>query len=349
MEIKIGKKFIGDNHTVFIIAELSGNHHKDYDKAIELIDAAVEAGVDAVKIQTYTPDTITIDSEKEYFQIKVNEAWQGQTLYNLYKKIYTPWEWQPKLKEYAESKGVMLFSTPFDPTAVDFLEKMNVEMYKIASFEVVDIPLLKRIGQTKKSVIISRGMASEEEIKLAIDTLKKAGAKDIVVLHCISSYPAKLDEMNLSTIADIRERFRVISGLSDHSLETEIPKLAVAAGARVIEKHLIISRDEGGPDAAFSLEPNEFKKMVKEIRKAETALGQPSYGAGVNESENVIFRKSLFVTEDIKKGEKLTKKNTRSIRPGHGLAPKHYDEVMGKEVTQDIERGTPLSWNLIEK
>jgi len=349
MEIKIDKKYIGDNHPVFIIAELSGNHNNDYYKAIELIDIAVDAGVDAIKIQTYTPDTITIDCDNEYFQVNVNDAWKGQTLYNLYQKAYTPWEWQPKLKKYAESKGVMLFSTPFDTTAVDFLEKMNVEMYKVASFEVVDIPLLKRIGQTKKPVIMSRGMASEEEIKLAIDTLKKAGSKEIVILHCISSYPAEPEEMNLATIYDIVDKYKLISGLSDHSLGIVAPVVAVALGAKVIEKHLTIKRSYGGPDAAFSLEPTEFKEMVKSIRVAEKAIGKPTYGVGKKEKNSIVFRKSLFFVKDIKKGEKITNKNVRSIRPGHGLAPRYYDKVMGKITTKDIERGTPLSWEIIEK
>lgn len=343
-----GERAIGPGQPIFIIAEMSGNHNQDIERAYKIIDAAAEAGVDAVKLQTYTADTMTIDCDNEYFQVKVNDAWKGQTLYSLYKKAYTPWEWQPKLKEYGESKGLVVFSTPFDNTAVDFLEKMNVALYKVASFEVVDIPLLKRIGQTKKPVIMSRGMASQEEIETAIMTLKKNGSPQVAVLHCVSSYPAKPEEMNLATVSDLAKKFDVIAGLSDHSLGTTVSIASTALGGCIIEKHLTLSRAEGGPDAGFSLEPDELKELVKSVRIVEKAIGEPSYGAGKNESENVIFRKSLFVVEDIKKGEKLTPKNIRSIRPGHGLAPKHYDKVIGKIAAKNIKRGTPLSWQLIK-
>ncbi len=275
-----GEIIIGPGHPVFIIAELSGNHHHNFDKTMKLIDVAAEAGVDAVKLQTYTPDTITINCDKEPFQIKVNDAWKGQTLHSLYEKCYTPWEWQPKLKEYGESKGLVVFSTPFDNTAVDFLEEMNVDLYKVASFEVVDIPLLKRIGKTKKPVIMSRGMASIEELDLAIRTLKQSGAPEVAVLHCISSYPAKAEEMNLSTIPELRDRFKVIAGLSDHSLGITASVASVALGGKIIEKHIIMSREEGGPDAGFSLEPEEFKQLVRTIRETEKAIGKPSYGYG---------------------------------------------------------------------
>ena len=312
MEIKIGERKIGQGHPVFIVAEMSGNHLQSYERALKIIDAASEAGADAVKLQTYTPDTITIDSDKEYFQIKVNDAWKNQTLYELYGKAYIPWDWQPKLKKYAESKRLILFSTPFDNTAVDFLEKMDVEVYKVASFEVIDIPLLKRIGQTKKPVIMSRGMASIEEIRLAISTLKKFGCSEIALLHCVSSYPAKAEEMNLTTIPDIAERFGTVAGLSDHTFSITTAVTSVALGVRIIEKHLTLSRADGGPDAVFSLEPDEFKQLVSSVREAEKALGKPSYGAGIGESENKIFRKSLFVVKDIKKGEKFTPENIRS-------------------------------------
>lgn len=342
-----GLRLIGPNNPVFIVAEMSGNHNQLYEKALKIIDVAIEAGVDAIKLQTYTPDTITIDSDKDYFQVKVNNAWTGQTLYQLYQKAYTPWDWQPKLKKYAESKGVLLFSTPFDNRAVDFLEKMNVVLYKVASFEVVDIPLLKRIGQTKKPVIMSRGMASVEEIELAIKTLKDAGCPDIVILHCVSSYPAEPEEMNLSTIMDMSKRFKVVTGLSDHTLGITVPITSMALGASLIEKHLTLSRADEGPDAGFSLEPNELKELVKSVREAEKAIGKPSYDVGNKESENIVFRKSLFVVKDIKKGEKLSPENIRSIRPGHGLPPKYYEEVIGKIAAKDIERETPLSWDLI--
>lgn len=346
MEMTIGKRKIGEGHPVFIVAEMSGNHNQSFERARQIIDVAITAGVDAIKLQTYTADTITIDSDKEYFQIKSGE-WKGQSLYQLYKQAYTPWEWQPKLKDYAESRGVLLFSTPFDPTAVDFLEKMNVEAYKVASFEVVDIPLLKKIGQTKKPVIMSRGMASIEELEFAIKTLKENGTSEIAILQCVSAYPAKPEEMNLATIPDLAKRFGVVAGLSDHTLGIVVPVTSVALGAKIIEKHFTLSRADGGPDAEFSLEPEEMKLLVTSVREAEKAIGKPSYGAGIGESENVIYRKSLFVVKDVKKGEKFTPQNVRSIRPCYGLAPRYYEDVFGKMASQDIERGTPLSWEMI--
>lgn len=342
-------KEIGPGHPVFIIAEMSANHGHDIKKAYKIIDAAAKAGVDAIKLQTYTPDTITINSDKKYFQVKVNDAWKGQTLYSLYSKAYTPWEWQPKLKKYAESKRLVCFSTPFDNTSVDFLEKMGVPLYKIASFEVVDIPLLKKVGQTKKPVIISRGMSSLPELKLAIKTLKKNGCPSVAILHCISSYPAEYKEMNLRTIPDLSKKFKTVVGISDHSPGIAVPISSVALGASIIEKHIILSRKDGGPDAAFSLESHEFKELVDSVRNAESALGNPSYGTGMKESENVVFRKSLFVIENIKKGQKLTTQNIRSIRPGHGLEPKYYDKVIGKLAKINLERGTPLRRKHIER
>ena len=344
-----GKREIGPGQPVFIIAEMSCNHHQSYETAVKIIDAAAQAGVDAVKLQTYTPNTTTIDSDKEYFQIKVNEAWQGQTLHQLYQQAYTPWDWHGKLKDYAESKGLVLFSFPLDVTAVDFLETLKVDLYKVGSFEVVDIPLLKRIGQTKKPVIISRGMASLEELELAIKTLKDNGCPQVAILHCISAYPAKPADMNLLMIPDIAKRFKTVVGLSDHCLGKSAAVAAFALGASIVEKHFILSRAEGGPDAAYSLEPAEFKDLVLSIRDAEVALGQVQYGAGLKEAENIIFRKSLFVVEDVKKGEKFTPKNVRSIRPGHGLEPKYYDQVIGQTAAADISRATPLSWSLIAK
>lgn len=344
-----GERKIGPDQPVFIIAEISGNHNQSYKRAVKIIDAAIEAGIDAIKLQTYTPDTITIDCDKEPFQVKVNKAWAGQTLYSLYKKAYTPWEWQPKLKKYAEEKGVLVFSTPFDNTAVDFLEKMNVALYKVASFEVVDIPLLKRIGQTKKPVIMSRGMASIKELELAIKTLKDNGTPQIAVLHCVSSYPAKPEQMNLATIPDLAKRFNAVVGLSDHTLGITIPITSVALGACIIEKHFTLSRSDGGPDAGFSLEPDELKQLVKSVREAEKAIGKPNYASDRKEAENIVFRKSLFIVKDIKKGEKFNSENVRSIRPGYGLPSKHYDEIIGKTAGQEIERGTPLSWQLINK
>lgn len=342
-----GVRFIGNGHPVFIVAEISGNHNQDINNAFRIMDAAAASGSDAVKLQTYTPDTITIDSNKDYFKIK-GGPWDGKNLYELYGEAYTPWDWHPKLKEYAEKLGLVFFSSPFDNTSVDFLEELNVPIYKIASFEVVDIPLLKKVGSTKKPVIMSSGMASSEEIKLALETLKKAGTPHVAVLHCISSYPTKPEDMNLSTIPDLQKRYNVVTGLSDHSLSSMASEMAVSLGAKIIEKHLTLRRSDGGPDAGFSLEPEEFKNLVSSIRQAEKALGSVLDGPGTAEVGSVIFRKSLFAVQDIKKGEKLTKENVRSIRPGHGLPPKFYDEILNKKAKTDIEKGTPLSWDLTD-
>jgi len=343
-----GTRKIGPGYPVFIIAEMSGNHNHNFKKALKIIDAAAKAGVDAIKLQTYTADTITIDCDNRYFQVKVNKAWKGQTLYSLYKKAYTPWEWQPKLKKYAESKGLICFSTPFDPTAVDFLEKMDVSLYKVASFEVIDIPLLEQMGKTKKPVIMSRGMASLAELKLAIKTLKNNGTPSIAILHCISSYPAAYEEMHLKTIPDIAKKFRTTVGLSDHSLGSTASVTAVALGASVIERHITLSRKDGGPDASFSLEPGEFRELVQSIRKTEKTLGEPRHGAGLIESGSIVFRKSIFAVKDIKKGEKFTTQNIRVIRPGYGLAPRYLDKVLNKKSKNFIFAGTPLKLNLID-
>lgn len=347
--MKIGNKEIGEGKPVFIIAEMSGNHNQNYETAEKIVRAACEAGADAIKLQTYTPDTMTIDCDKKWFQVEVNEAWQGRTLYDLYKIAYTPWEWQPKLQKVAAEYNIPLFSSAFDETAVDFLEKMNVPVYKVASFEVGDLELLKKIASTKKPVIMSRGMASLEEIQLAYKTLKENGCPEVVILHCVSAYPAPAEEMNLATIKDIKEKLNIPAGLSDHSFGTEAAIAAVIMGAQVIEKHFTIDRKAGGVDAAFSLEPAEFKEMVRQVRSVEKAIGKPNYVSGKKESENVVFKRSLFIIKDTKAGEILSKENVRCIRPGNGLAPKHLNEVLGKKAKQDIERGTPLSWELIEK
>lgn len=347
IKTKKGERLIGPGQPVFVVAEMSGNHNQDIRRAYKIIDAAAEAGADAIKLQTYTADTITLDCDNEYFQVKVNDSWKGQTLHSLYEKAYTPWDWQPKLKEYGESKGLVVFSTPFDDTAVDFLEKMRVPIYKVASFEVVDIPLLEKIGKTKKPVIISRGMSSSEEIRLAIKTLKKSGAPQVAVLHCVSSYPARPEEMNLATVPDISKKFGIVSGLSDHSLGKEVSLGAVALGACIIEKHLTLSRKDGGPDAQFSLEPQELKELIAALRNVQKAVGKADYSMGKGEKENIIFRKSLFVAKDIKKGERFTKENIRSVRPGYGLAPKFYNKIIGLTAAKNIKKGTPLNWNLI--
>ena len=343
----VSNRKIGAGQPVFIIAELSGNHKQDINRAYKLIDAAATAGVDAVKLQTYTPDTLTIDSDKKWFRIGKANSWAGQTLYELYKTAYTPWDWHPKLFAYARKKGLLIFSTPFDVTAVDFLEKLNPPLYKIASFESNDLELLKRIGRTKKPVLMSRGLASTSDVQLGVKVLKNSGCPHIVVLHCISSYPATLEQMNIATIPDIARRFKVLAGLSDHSLGLTASITAVALGAKVIEKHLTLNRNEGGPDWSFSLEPREFKELVKTIREVECALGKPTYQPDKRESENIVFRRSLFVVANIKKREKLTRKNIRCIRPGYGLSPKFLEKVIGKIAKTDIGRGTPLAWKLI--
>lgn len=370
-EIKIGNKKIGDNHPCFIVAELSGNHHQKFDEAVALIKAAAEAGADAVKLQIYTPDTMTIDSDKEWFVVGGEDnpdVWKGKTLYQLYQEAYTPWEWQPKLKEIAENLGLILFSTPFDETAVDFLEKMNAPCYKVASYEATDIPLLKRIAKTGKPVIISVGLAVLNEVELAVETLRKNGARDIAVLHCVTTYSEspEFGDMNLNTIIDIRERFGVVSGFSENNGEIDVSVTAATLGASIIEKHFIFRRSDGGPDANFSIEPAEFKQMATLIRRAEKEgaeavlrdlvskkdveriMGKVHYGpANEGERYNKRFRRSLFVVKDMKKGESFTYENLRVIRPEVGLSPKHLDEVLGKEASKDIERASPLSWDLV--
>ncbi len=343
-----GIRKIGPKAPVFIIAEISGNHNHSIKRAYKIIDAAAKAKVDAVKLQTYTADTLTIDCDNKYFQIRTNKAWKGQTLHSLYQKAYTPWEWQPKLKKYAESKGLLCFSTPFDETAVDFLEKMDVQLYKIASFEIIDIPLLEKIGKTRKPVIMSRGMASIPEINLALNTLRINGCPQIALLHCVSAYPAKSEEMNLLTIPDIQKRFNVITGLSDHTLGINAAIASVSLGASIIEKHVTLCHADGGPDAGFSLEPGELKKMVDGIQDVEKSLGKPSYKVGSDESQNIVFRRSLFAVKDIEKGAKITRDNVRSIRPGHGLAPKYLSTIINKKSIRKIKRGTPLTRDLIK-
>ncbi|MBI2075740.1 MAG: pseudaminic acid synthase [Candidatus Aenigmarchaeota archaeon] len=353
-KIKIGKRLIGDGEPCFIVAEVSANHQQKFDQAVAIIKAAAEAGADAVKLQTFTPDTITIDSDKKWFWVggKDNpDIWKGKTFYDLYKDAYTPWEWHAELKDLAESRGMAFFSTPLDHTAVDFLERLKVPCYKIASYEATDIPLLKKVASTKKPVIISVGFATLEEIELSISTLKKYGAGDIVVLQCTTSYSdrPKAEATNLRTMADIRERFNVLSGFSDNMGGIEVPALAAAMGAVVIEKHIVVEHDSKILDDRFSLDKASFKKMIERIRWQEAVLGKVKYGPQTEaEKYNRQFRRSLFAVKDIKKGEKFTEENVRSIRPAYGLETKFFDAVLGKKASKDIERGTPLSWNLIE-
>ena len=347
--ITISGRYIGKGEPVYIIAELSANHNQDFNEALRLIQAAHDAGADAIKLQTYTADTITIQSDLPPFRIGGGTLWDGRNLYDLYGEGYTPWEWQPKLKHAAEDLGMHLFSSPFDPTAVDFLEQMNVPAYKVASFEIVDLPLIQKIARTGKPMIISTGMATLGEIEESVTAARDAGATEIALLKCTSGYPAHPEEMNLHTIPHLAAAFGVPVGLSDHTLGIAVPVAAVALGASIIEKHVTLSRAVPGPDSAFSLEPHEFKAMVEAIRTVERALGHMHYGVSEREAASRVFRRSLFVVGDIKAGEVFTEANVRSIRPGHGLAPKHLPEVLGRRATHDIERGTPLSWKMVER
>lgn len=344
---KIKSKLISEKQSIFIIAEMSANHLQKFDNAVKIIKAAKEAGADAIKLQTYTPDTITIDCNNEYFQIKQGTLWDGQSLYELYKKAYTPWEWQPKLKEIAESEGLICFSSVFDKTSVDFLEKINVPAYKIASFEITDIPLIEYVASKGKPVIISTGIATLSDIEEALNACKRMGNKQIALLKCVSAYPTPLEDVNLRTIPNLADTFKTVVGLSDHSLGISVPIASVALGACIIEKHLTLDRKLGGPDAAFSLEPDEFKVMVKSVREAEKALGEVSYDLTKKMKKSREFSRSLFVVKNIKAGEVFTEENLRSIRPGYGLAPKYLKDILGKRATQDIEKGTPLSWELV--
>ena len=348
MEVNIAERKIGKNYPVFIVAELSANHLQKFDHAVKLIKAAKDAGADAVKLQTYTPDTITIDCDNEYFQIKQGTIWDGKTLYELYKEAYTPWEWQPELKEIAEELGLIFFSTPFDKTAVDFLEEINIPCYKIASFEITDIPLIEYVASKGKPVIISTGIATLTDIQEAVNACKRMGNSQIALLKCTSAYPAPLEEVNLKTIPDMAEKFKIVIGLSDHTLEISVPVASVALGAKIIEKHFTLSRSLGGPDAAFSLEPEEFKAMVKAVREVEKALGDVCYELTEKMRKNRQFSRSLFIINNIKAGEVFTEKNVRSIRPGYGLHPRYLKKILGRRATQDIERGTPLEWSLME-
>lgn len=347
-EITIGNRKIGDGCPAYIIAEMSANHAGSIERAKEIIRAAKEAGADCVKIQTYTPDTMTINCHNEYFQIDKG-LWEGDNLYSLYQKAYTPWEWQKELKEEAEKVGIDFFSTPFDKTSVDFLEGIGVDFYKIASFELVDIPLLEYVASKGKPMIISTGMGSIEEINDAIKAIESQGNCQYAFLKCSSAYPAISEEMNLATIVDMKERFKVPIGLSDHSLGSLGAVAAVAMGACIIEKHFCISREIENPDAAFSMTKDEFQQMVKDIRDVERARGVVQYGITKQEMENRIFRRSLFVVEDMKAGEIINEYNTKVIRPGYGMKPKHYKHIMGKKVIGDIKRGTPLSYKFLEE
>ncbi|MEI6655145.1 MAG: pseudaminic acid synthase [Verrucomicrobiota bacterium] len=344
----INQRSIGFGEPGYIIAEMSANHGQSFDKAVELVRAAKATGADAIKLQTYTPDTLTIDSHRPEFLIGKGSIWEGRNLYELYAEAYTPWEWQPKLQAVAEELGMDCFSTPFDDTAVDFLEGMNVRAHKVASFELVDTCLLRKVASTGKPVIMSTGMATLAEIDEAVRTLRNAGCTQLALLKCTSAYPSLPEDMDLRTIPHLAEAFGVPVGLSDHTLGIAVPVAAAALGACIIEKHLTLRRSDGGPDAAFSLEPTEFKAMVDAVRIAEKALGRVNYDVTEREFASRAFRRSLFVVEEIKAGEAFTSNNVRSIRPGHGLLPKHLPEVLGRCAAQAIARGTPLAWHLVQ-
>lgn len=345
--IQIGDRRIGPGEPCYIIAEMSANHGHDLDQALAIVHAAKEAGADAVKLQTYTPDTLTIDCDAHCFQIGKGTIWEGRNLYKLYAEAYTPWDWQPKLKAAAESLGMDCFSTPFDSTSVDFLETMGVKCHKIASFEIVDLPLIRKVAATGKPIIMSTGMATLAEIEEAVDTARAAGCTQLALLKCNSGYPAPPEDMNLRTIPHLAAAFGVVAGLSDHTLEVAVPVAAVAMGACIIEKHFTLSRAEAGPDSAFSLEPQEFRTMVQAVRVTEKALGTVRYATSAKEAASRIFRKSLFVVEDVAVGEPFTARNVRCIRPGHGLHPRHLDAVLRGRAARAIGRGTPLSMDLV--
>jgi N-acetylneuraminate synthase len=347
--ITIGKHSIGPGHPVYVIAELSANHNQSFERAVQIVHAAKDAGADAVKLQTYTADTITIPSERECFQIRGGTLWDGRTLYDLYREAYTPWDWQPRLKKICDDLGMDLFSSAFDASSVDFLEKMGVPAHKIASPELVDLPLIQKMAGTGKPLILSTGMASIEEIEEAIHTAKAAGASGIALLRCTSAYPAPAEEMNLRSIPDMSRRFGFPVGLSDHTPGITASVAAVALGASLIEKHLTLSRADGGPDSGFSLEPHEFKSLVQAIRCAEKLLGRVQYGPTAHEMNTRAYRRSLFVVRDMKKGEVFTSENIRSIRPANGLHPRYLLKVLGQHAATDIERGTPMSWELLSK
>jgi pseudaminic acid synthase len=342
--IEIGDRRVGPGKPVYIVAEMSANHNRNFDEAVRIIKAAKQCGADAVKLQTFTPDTITFPSEATYFRIAGGTIWDGQKLYDLYSKTFMPWEWQPQLKTIANDLSLDLFSSAFDPTAVDFLETMGVPVHKIASLEIVDIPLIEKMASTGKPLIISTGMASLGEIEEAVGAAYHAGATQMALLKCTSAYPAPPEEMNLETIRHLAETFGIPVGLSDHTVGIAVPIAAVALGASMVEKHFTLSRSIPGPDTPFSLEPEEFRAMVEGIRITEQAVGRVHYGITGNEAKSLAFRRSLFVVRDVESGDAFTEGNVRSIRPGHGLHPRYLRTIMGRHASQDIKAGTPLSW-----
>ncbi|WP_419877926.1 pseudaminic acid synthase [Brevibacillus centrosporus] len=346
----IGSRKIGGGHQPFIIAEMSGNHNQSLERALEIVEAAAKAGAHALKIQTYTADTMTIDHEEgEFFIDDPNSLWQGKSLYKLYQEAYTPWEWHKAIFERCNELGMIGFSTPFDESSVDFLESLDVPVYKIASFENIDLPLIRRVARTGKPIIISTGMASIAELDEAVRAAREEGCKHLVLLKCTSTYPASPENTNILTIPHMRELFNVEVGLSDHTMGVGVAVASVALGATVIEKHFTLSRADGGVDSAFSLEPQEFESLVVESERAWQSLGKVRYGPTEKEKNSLVFRRSLYVVEDIKKGETLTKQNLRAIRPGYGLPPKYFDQLLGKKVKRDVKKGTPANWEIFDE
>ena len=331
---------------VFIVAEISANHCQDFNKAVALIKKAKAAGADAVKFQTYRPDTLTIDTDSKYFRIKHPE-WGNQTMYQLYKKAYTPWPWFKRLKKVADDTGIIFFSTVFDKTSVDLLEELEVPMHKISSFELVDLPLIEYVAKTKKPLIMSTGMATEAEINEAVNAAKKSGAREICLLKCTSNYPAEPETMNLKTIPDMKKRYSCSIGLSDHTLGIGVSVAAISLGAKLIEKHFTLSRKDKAADSFFSMEPQELKSLVENIRIAEKALGKISYGLTIADKKNRVFRRSLFVIKDVKKGKVFNEVNVGSIRPSYGLHARELKNILGRMATRSIKKGTPLNWDLI--
>jgi pseudaminic acid synthase len=346
--MRIGNKEINDTSSVFIIAELSANHNGNLATAIETIKAAKRAGADCIKLQTYTADTMTIASDKDDFIIK-GTIWENQNLHELYQKAYTPWEWHEQLMQVAKDEGLICFSSPFDSTAVELLEKLNVPAYKIASFEITDIPLIELVASKGKPIIISTGIAEQEDIELALETCRKMGNTDIALLKCTTSYPAPIEEANMCMVKDLAERYGVIAGLSDHTMGSTVPIVATALGAKIIEKHFILDRSVGGPDASFSMDEAEFTLMVKAVREAESAIGKVDYSLTEKQRHGRGFCRSLYIVEDMKEGEVFTEKNVRSIRPGFGMHPKYYKDVLGKQINQNMEKGTSLKIELIKQ
>jgi pseudaminic acid synthase len=346
--INIQDKSVGNGHSPFIIAEMSGNHNQSLAKAMEIVDAAASSGAHAIKLQTYTPDTMTIDkSDNEFFISDPKSLWKGESLYNLYKVAHTPWEWHAPIMARAKERGIICFSTPFDASSVDFLETLEVPAYKIASFENIDLPLIKKVAETGKPIIISTGMANIAEIYEAVETVRQTGNENLVLLKCTSTYPATPENSNILTIPHMRQLFKCEIGLSDHTMGIGVAIAAVAHGATVIEKHFTISRAEGGVDSTFSMEPDEMKCLVTEAERAWQSLGKISYGVQEQEKASLKFRRSLYLVKDIKEGEELTEENVRSIRPGLGLPPKYLAKILGRRINKAAARGTPVTWDML--